>query len=63
MLGCAPNIALFIDYENVHYGLVNQYRFKPTAAKIAELILEEVGKDGNIEKKAYADWKKQEVSS
>src|SRR6266849_2218783 len=56
-----PNIALFIDYENVHYGLVNQYRFKPNATKIAELILTEVGKDGNILiKKAYADWEKQE---
>ena len=43
-----PNIALFIDYENVHYGLVNQYRFKPVASKIAELILTEVGKNGNI---------------
>jgi len=54
-------IALFIDYENVHYGLVNQYRFKPTASKIAELILNEVGKDGNILiKKAYADWEKPE---
>jgi len=55
------NIALFIDYENVHYGLVNQYRAKPSAAKLAELILDEVGKDGNILiKKAYADWEKQE---
>lgn len=55
------NIGLFIDYENVHYGLVNQYRFKPSAAKIAELILGEVSKDGNILiKKAYADWEKQE---
>lgn len=55
------NIALFIDYENVHYGLVNQYRFKPTAAKLADLILDEVGKDGNILiKKAYADWEKPE---
>jgi uncharacterized LabA/DUF88 family protein len=55
------NIALFIDYENVHYGLVNQYMFKPSAAKLAELILNEVGKDGNILiKKAYADWEKQE---
>jgi hypothetical protein len=55
------NIALFIDYENVHYGLVNQYRFKPSPAKLAELILDEVGKDGNILiKKAYADWEKPE---
>lgn len=54
-------IALFIDYENVHYGLVNQYRFKPDAARLSSLILEEVGKDGNILiKKAYADWEKPE---
>jgi uncharacterized LabA/DUF88 family protein len=54
-------IALFIDYENVHYGLVNQYRFKPDAARLSALILEEVAKDGNIlVKKAYADWEKPE---
>jgi len=54
-------IALFIDYENVHYGLVNQYRFKPDAARLTTLILDEVGKDGNILlKKAYADWEKPE---
>lgn len=56
-------IALFIDYENVHYGLVNQYHFKPTASKIAALILDEVAKDGNILiKKAYADWEKPEFN-
>lgn len=54
-------IALFIDYENVHYGLVNQYRFKPDATRLTSLILEEVGKEGNILiKKAYADWEKPE---
>jgi len=54
-------IALFIDYENVHYGLVNQYRFKPDVARLTSLILEEVAKEGNILiKKAYADWEKQE---
>jgi len=54
-------IALFVDYENVHYGLVNQYRFKPDAARLASLILQEVGKEGNILiKKAYADWEKPE---
>jgi uncharacterized LabA/DUF88 family protein len=54
-------IALFIDYENVHYGLVNQYRFKPDASRLSVLILEEVSKDGNILiKKAYADWEKPE---
>jgi uncharacterized LabA/DUF88 family protein len=54
-------IALFIDYENVHYGLMNQYRFKPDASRLTALILEEVGKDGNILiKRAYADWEKPE---
>lgn len=54
-------IALFIDYENVHYGLVNQYRFKPTPAHLTSLILSEVSKDGTILiKKAYADWEKPE---
>ena len=54
-------ISLFIDYENVHYGLVNQYNFKPNAAKIAALILDEVSKEGNILiKRAYADWEKDE---
>jgi uncharacterized LabA/DUF88 family protein len=57
------NIALFIDYENVHYGLVNQYNFKPTAGKLAAIILEEVAKDGNVLiKKAYADWERDEFS-
>ena len=57
------NIALFIDYENVHYGLVNQYNFKPAAGKLAALILEEVAKSGNILiKKAYADWERDDFS-
>src|SRR5262245_28286704 len=54
-------IALFIDYENVHYGLVNQYRFKPNPGHLVSLLLKEVEKDGNILiKKAYADWEKPE---
>jgi len=54
-------IGLFIDYENVHYGLVNQYRFKPTVSNLISAILSEVGKSGNILiKKAYADWEKPE---
>jgi uncharacterized LabA/DUF88 family protein len=54
-------IALFIDYENVHYGLVNQYRFKPEVSRLTSLILAEVGKNGNILiKRAYADWEKPE---
>lgn len=54
-------VALFIDYENVHYGLVNQYSFKPEPSRLISLILTEVSKDGNILiKKAYADWEKPE---
>lgn len=54
-------IALFIDYENVHYGLVNQYRFKPEVSRLTSLILAEVAKNGNILiKRAYADWEKPE---
>lgn len=57
------NIALFIDYENVHYGLVNQYSFKPAAGKLVTLILEDVAKHGNVLiKKAYADWEREEFS-
>jgi uncharacterized LabA/DUF88 family protein len=57
----ATVIALFIDYENVHYGLVNQYNFKPTVPNLISAILTEVGKSGNILiKKAYADWEKPE---
>lgn len=56
-------IALFIDYENVHYGLVNQYRFKPEPSRLISLILSEVSKDGNILiKRAYADWEKPEFN-
>ncbi len=54
-------IALFVDYENVHYGLVNQYRFKPNPGHLISLLLKEVEKDGNLLiKKAYADWEKPE---
>lgn len=54
-------IALFIDYENVHYGLVNQYSFKPEPGRLIGLILGEISKEGNILiKKAYADWEKPE---
>jgi uncharacterized LabA/DUF88 family protein len=53
--------ALFIDFENVYYGLVNQYNFKPQVAHLVQLILAEVGKDGRILiKKAYADWDRDE---
>lgn len=59
-MAAKPNtVALFIDYENVHYGLVNQYRFRPNASHLVSLILNEVSKDGNILiKRAYADWEK-----
>lgn len=56
-------IALFIDYENVHYGLVNQYSFKPEPSRLINLILSEISKDGTILiKRAYADWEKPEFN-
>jgi hypothetical protein len=49
-------VAIFIDYENVYWGLVNQYNFKPQVPHLISLILKEVGKDGNLLiKNAYAD--------
>lgn len=55
------DIALFIDFENVYYGLVNQYNFKPQVGHLVKLILEEVEKDGRtLIKKAYADWDRPE---
>lgn len=63
MTGETNKIALFVDYENVHYGLVNQYNFRPNAGKLAQLILDEVSKSGNVLiKKAYADWERDDFS-
>jgi len=54
-------VATFIDYENVYWGLVNQYNFKPQVPHLISLILKEVEKDGNLLiKKAYADWERSE---
>ena len=54
-------VAIFIDYENVYWGLINQYNFKPVVSHIISLILKEVGKDGNLLiKNAYADWERLE---
>jgi uncharacterized LabA/DUF88 family protein len=55
------NVAIFIDYENVHFGLINQYNFKPQVAHLISLILTKLGEDGNLlVKKAYADWERPE---
>ncbi len=54
-------VAIFIDYENVYWGLINQYNFKPQVAHLIALILKEVAKDGNLLiKNAYADWERLE---
>jgi len=53
--------AIFIDYENVYWGLVNQYNFKPQIAHLISLILKEAEKEGDLLiKKAYADWERPE---
>jgi len=49
--------AIFIDYENVYWGLVNQYNFKPEPGRLISLILTEIEKNGVLLiKRAYADW-------
>lgn len=54
-------VAIFIDYENVYWGLINQYNFKPQVPHLISLILKEVAKDGNLLiKNAYADWERME---
>jgi uncharacterized LabA/DUF88 family protein len=54
-------VAIFIDYENVYWGLINQYNFKPQLPHLISLILKEVAKDGNLLiKNAYADWERTE---
>ena len=55
------NVAIFIDYENVYFGLINQYNFKPQVAHLISLILKKLGEDGSLLiKKAYADWERAE---
>jgi len=54
-------VAIFIDYENVYWGLINQYNFKPQVPHLISLVLKEVSKDGNLLiKNAYADWERLE---
>ncbi len=55
------DVATFIDYENVYWGLINQYNFKPQVPHLISLVLNEVEKYGNLLiKKAYADWERPE---
>jgi len=54
-------VAIFVDYENVYWGLINQYNFKPQLPHLISLILKELAKDGNLLiKNAYADWERME---
>lgn len=55
------NIALFIDYENIHISLERQYHIIPDPNKLAALLTEEVKKRGKIViGQAYADWEEYE---
>lgn len=55
------NVAIFIDYENVYFGFINQYNFKPQVSHLVALILSKLGQDGNLLiRKAYADWERPE---
>ena len=54
-------LAIFIDFENVYFGLINQYNFKPQTGHLISLILDKLASDGNLLiKKAYADWERPE---
>lgn len=51
------NIALFMDYENIHISLERQYHIIPEPNKLAILVTEEIKKKGKILLgQAYADW-------
>lgn len=51
------NIALFVDYENIHISLSNEYNFTLDVEKLIPLIQERIKKSGQIlVQKAYADW-------
>lgn len=50
-------IALFVDYENIHISLNNEYHFALDVEKLIPLIKERIEEHGEIlVQKAYADW-------
>lgn len=51
------NIAVFVDYENIHISLERQYHIVPEPNRLAQLVTEEIKKMGKIlVGQAYADW-------
>jgi len=55
------NIAVFMDYENIHISLERQYRLIPEPNKLAILLTDEIKKSGKILfGQAYADWEEYE---
>src|SRR3990172_7937898 len=58
LIGCSEILAGH-QCENVYFGLINQYNFKPQTGHLISLILKKLGDDGNLLiKKAYADWER-----
>lgn len=55
------NIAIFIDYENIHISLERQYHIIPEPTKLSILLTDEIKKKGKIIiGQAYADWEEYE---
>ena len=50
------NVAILMDFENVYYGLINQYNFKPRVGHLVSLYSRRSWKKGHVLiRKAYAD--------
>ena len=55
------NVAVFVDYENIHISLERQYHIVPEPNKLATVLTEEIKKRGDIlVGQAYADWEEYE---
>ncbi len=55
------NIALFIDYENVHWSMKNNYSVVPQPGRLIDLIKQETQKEGQVVlMMAYADFDQHE---
>lgn len=52
-----PNVATFIDYENIHYTMTNYYKVYPDPDEVARVFSEVASRRGAVLlAKAYADW-------
>jgi uncharacterized LabA/DUF88 family protein len=53
-----PNVAAFIDYENIHYTALSDYGRYPDADEFAKLLTD-ITRDRGVclRSRAYADWK------